>query len=119
MKDLGLDSLDPLEGSDVSDNEWALKYWKGPLLLMHGMQSNADNWLNSTPGTTLPMILSDLGYEVWVCNNRGVFEYSGHKTLDPYKDDEFWNYDWQMMAAEDLAALTGAAYQGQTAPEGA
>jgi hypothetical protein len=44
------------------------------------------------------MLLSDIGYEVWVCNNKGVFEYSSHEKFKPLTDDDFWDYNWETMA---------------------
>lgn len=80
---------------------------------MHGMHGNADSWINKQDGphTVLPMLLSDMGYEVWVCNNRGVFEYSGHAEMNPHTDDAYWDYDWLKMADEDLSAITGEVYK--------
>jgi hypothetical protein len=64
------------------------------------MQGNADNWQNknSGPHTILPLLLADIGYEVWVCNNKGVYDYSSNEKLNPLKDSEYWDYDWQTMA---------------------
>jgi hypothetical protein len=85
---------------------------------MHGMNSSADSWLNDSPGTMLPLLLADVGYEVFVCNNRGVFDYCGHKELNPELDDGFWDYDWQTMASEDLSAITAAVVKNQAHPDG-
>jgi len=64
------------------------------------MQSNADDWIkkNKGPHTILPLLLADIGYEVWVCNNKGVYDYSSHKELDPSKEKKYWQYDWTTMA---------------------
>ena len=80
---------------------------------MHGTNSNADRWFlkNQGPHTVLPLLLSDMGYEVWVCNNRGVFDYSGHVDLNPHTDSAYWDYDWLKMADEDLSAITGEVYK--------
>jgi hypothetical protein len=92
-----LSDVEPPEDAEVLDDEaWARHYWKGPLLLMHGMQSNADSWImqNEGPHTILPFLLADIGYEVWVCNNRGTYDYSTHSDYDPSVHDEYWNFDW-------------------------
>lgn len=74
-----LSNVEPPEDAQiVDDEEWARQYWKGPLLLMHGMNSDADDWMYNSvgPHKVLPFLLADIGYEVWVCNNRGTQNYS-------------------------------------------
>lgn len=35
---------------DDDDEIWARKYWKGPIVLMHGMGDNVDDWINHAFG---------------------------------------------------------------------
>ena len=46
------------------------------LLLMHREDFNAEGWIvDRTAQETLPFIIADLGYDVWLGNNRGVHDY--------------------------------------------
>ena len=56
---------------DDDDEAWARQYWKGPIVLMHGMGDNVDDWVNHAygPHLILPFLLADIGYEVWSCTH--------------------------------------------------
>lgn len=84
------------------------------------MQSNADSWIEEQKGphTILPFLFSDIGYEVWTCNNRGVFDYASHLLLNPTEDYDYWDYNWHVMNEEDLSMMMHMAYNHQWAPEG-
>lgn len=47
---LDLSSIVPDESTEIEEDDaaWEAKYWKGPLLLMHGMLGNADSWINKS-----------------------------------------------------------------------
>lgn len=58
--------------------------------------------LNS-PSESLPYILADRGYEVWLGNNRGNGVSMGHVHYTP-NDAQFWDFTWSDMASYDLPA---------------
>jgi lysosomal acid lipase/cholesteryl ester hydrolase len=58
--------------------------------------------LNS-PAESLPYILADHGYEVWLGNNRGNGVSMGHIQYTP-NDPQFWDFTWSDMASYDLPA---------------
>ena len=98
---------------DDDDDAWAIKFWKGPILLMHGRGDSADDWIrqNSSPRQNLPFLLADIGYEVWVCNNRGTYNYSSHETLKPQTDEKFWDFHWIDQGRDDLSSLVQQVYK--------
>ena len=70
---------------------------------------NADGWLvNGTPDNTLPYLLADEGYDVFVGNYRGVEEYSSHESYDS-SSQEFWDFTFVEQAKFDLPALVSKA----------
>jgi lysosomal acid lipase/cholesteryl ester hydrolase len=72
---------------------------------MHGEAMNADDWvLNQGRLETLPFILANLGYDVWVGNNRGVDDYSRHQSLTD-TDAAYWDFSYVEMGTLDLPAI--------------
>ena len=51
----------------------------------------------------MPLQLADLGYDVWMGNNRGTDYSLGHKTLQT-SDREYWNWTWSEMGLYDTPA---------------
>ena len=72
---------------------------------MHSAGLNAENWvINRAAADTLPFILADLGYDVWLGNNRGVNEYCKHETLT-VNDAEYWDFSFAEMGKYDVSAM--------------
>ncbi|KAF7141431.1 hypothetical protein RHSIM_Rhsim06G0168900 [Rhododendron simsii] len=76
---------------------------KPPVLLQHGVFSDAATWLVNTPDQSLGFILADNGYDVWLANTRGAKYSSGHTSLSP-SDPAYWDWSWDELAAYDLPA---------------
>jgi hypothetical protein len=49
-------------------------------------------------------LLSNLGYDVWLGNNRGNIYSKDHKTLD-YGSEEFEAFSFYEMGTKDLPAM--------------
>ncbi|KAI8552042.1 hypothetical protein RHMOL_Rhmol06G0233600 [Rhododendron molle] len=82
---------------------------KPPVLLQHGVFSDAATWLVNTPDQSLGFILADNGYDVWLANTRGTKYSSGHTSLNP-SDPAYWDWSWDELAAYDLPASVQYVY---------
>lgn len=72
---------------------------------MHAEDFNAESWVvNRITQETLPFMLADLGYDVWLGNNRGAADYSSHEkfTVD---DIEYWDFTFVDMGLFDVSAM--------------
>ncbi|KAK8925939.1 Triacylglycerol lipase 2 [Platanthera zijinensis] len=83
---------------------------KGPVLLQHGLFVDGFTWLVNSPSESLGYILADNGYDVWIANSRGTIYSLGHTSLSS-DDPAYWDWSWDELAAYDLPAVVGYAYQ--------
>jgi len=77
------------------------KATKGPVFLQHGLTDASATWAMNNATEGLAYILADLGYDVWLGNNRGN-GYSMGNTKYPPDSKEFWDFSWDEMAQYDL-----------------
>ncbi|XP_047159370.1 triacylglycerol lipase 2-like [Vigna umbellata] len=86
-----------------------------PVLLQHGIFSDASTWLVNSPDESLGFILADNGFDVWLANVRGTKYSNGHKSLDT-NDQAYWDWSWDELADYDLSAFVQYVYNytGQT-----
>ncbi|KAI5639113.1 alpha/beta hydrolase fold domain-containing protein [Phthorimaea operculella] len=98
------------EGYDVeTEDGYVLKLFRipgygKPVLLQHGFMDSADGYI-LRGRTSLPAILVQAGYDVWLGNFRGNKHSRRHLTLNPDSDDEFWDFTLQEFAFYDLPAI--------------
>jgi len=73
--------------------------------LLHGHFGSADSWIKHSENLSksLPFLLADFGYEVYVGNSRGALGYTSHKETD-MSDSEFWDFDYQKASIDDLSS---------------
>ncbi|CAB3257938.1 unnamed protein product [Arctia plantaginis] len=80
-------------------------FQKRPVVfLMHGIDGSADDWLLMGPKKSLPYLLSDAGYDVWLGNARGNKYCKKHVSKHPAVSD-FWQYSIDEIALHDLPAM--------------
>ncbi|KEH25746.1 triacylglycerol lipase 2 [Medicago truncatula] len=75
---------------------------KPPVLIHHGLFCDGVSWLLNSPNESLPFILADSGFDVWLVSGRGS-KYSSHSSLTP-KDLGYWDWSWDELASNDLPA---------------
>lgn len=70
--------------------------------LHHGLLMCSDVWVcQADRGKNLPFVLHDLGYEVWMGNNRGN-KYSTAHLYYPPKSSKFWDFSIDEFAFFDI-----------------
>lgn len=74
-----------------------------PVLMAHGIFDSADGWI-LRGNHSLAMMLSAAGYDLWFLNQRGSRYSRRHKTLNPDKDHEYWDYSFHETGGYDLLA---------------
>ncbi|KAJ1563071.1 cholesterol esterase [Cladochytrium tenue] len=87
---------------------------KPVILLWHGFMMCSEVWVCSPdPHKSLPYVLAEAGYDVWLGNTRGNKYSCKHTTLKP-TDEAFWDFGLDHLALFDLkssveyiTALTG------------
>ena len=72
---------------------------------MHGMGQDAESWVRGYfVGTPMPLKLVDLGYSVFMGNNRGT-KFSKNLKVEDQGSEEYWDFDFREMGTEDLPAI--------------
>jgi len=79
----------------------------GPVVFMqHGLEDSSSAWVLAGTDHGAPGFrLAEQGYDVWLGNFRGNHYGREHATLDPDKDNEFWQFSWDEMAKVDLPTM--------------
>ncbi|XP_057792719.1 triacylglycerol lipase 2-like isoform X1 [Salvia miltiorrhiza] len=82
---------------------------KPPVLLQHGILSDATIWLDMPCDKALGFILADNGFDVWLANVRATAYSSRHTSLS-FNDSEYWEWSWDELAAYDFPATVEHVY---------
>ncbi|XP_055803653.1 triacylglycerol lipase 2-like [Solanum dulcamara] len=81
-----------------------------PVLLQHGILVDGVTWVMNSAEQSLPMILADSGFDVWIANTRGTRYSLRHLNLHPYNGD-YWNWSWDDLVAHDLPTVVNLVYE--------
>lgn len=73
-------------------------------LLHHGLLGSSIDWLLLGPNRSLPYLLSDHGYDVWLANARGNKYSKDHLNLD-IDTKEYWDFSWHEIGHLDMSAV--------------
>ena len=91
-------------------NESNLDFYKKrqPVILQHGLIDSSYTWLLLDKAHSLPFLLVNNGFDVWLTNTRGnavSFEHINPIQYDSGKlDSKYWNFSFHEMAIYDLPA---------------
>ena len=79
-----------------------------PVILQHGLIDSSYTWLLLDKEHSLPFLLVDNKFDVWLTNTRGnavSFEHENPQEFDSAKiDSKYWNFSFHEMAIYDLPA---------------
>jgi lysosomal acid lipase/cholesteryl ester hydrolase len=78
-----------------------------PIILQHGLFDSSYTWLMLQANQSLPIILAEKGYDVWLTNSRGnIFslEHTNEDYDSSYFYSKFWDFSFHEMAQYDLPA---------------
>lgn len=81
------------------------KFTNETVLLHHGLLGSSADWLLLGPEKSLPYILSDAGYDVWMANSRGNCYSRDHVSKVTQTSKTYWKFTWQEIGEYDLPAV--------------
>ncbi|CAG9781850.1 unnamed protein product [Diatraea saccharalis] len=74
------------------------------VILHHGLMGSSADWILLGPSKSLPYILSEAGFDVWMTNARGNYYSRGH-LLERVNSSNYWKFSFQEMGEYDLPAV--------------
>uniref|UniRef100_F1KWB2 Lipase n=1 Tax=Ascaris suum TaxID=6253 RepID=F1KWB2_ASCSU len=77
---------------------------KPVVFLQHGLLCSSSVWVMNKPHQSAAFIFADLGFDVWMGNNRGN-SYSRWHIKYHISYPEYWRFTWTEMAKYDLPAM--------------
>ena len=90
---------------------------KPRILMQHGFEASADDWVLSTLDRAPALVAATAGYDVWVSNSRGNCYSRGHVTLDAETDQEYWLHSFTEIGRYDIPAFLEYIFNATNAEE--
>lgn len=87
------------------------------VLLQHGLLGTSDIWILSGTDNSLPFLLADQGYDVWLGNSRGNLYGRNHTHLTYQTNGKFWRFSWHEIGYYDLASIIDYMLKNETNPQ--
>lgn len=75
-----------------------------PIFLMHGCMMSSDSWICLGANRSLPFMLVDAGYDVWMGNQRGN-KYSHINVMNRASSEKYWDFSLDEVAMVDVPAM--------------
>lgn len=99
---LGVHRISKSKAELARSNTPSAKKRKPVVYLHHGLLMNSEIWVCLTdPHRCLPFILVELGYDVWLGNNRGN-KYSKKHVSHSSEENKFWDFSMDEFALYDI-----------------
>lgn len=75
------------------------------VFMQHGLFDSANAWVQNTVEKSPAFIFAELGYDVWLGNNRGNSYSRKNTKINPDKEEEaFFTYDFEKLGQYDVVA---------------
>lgn len=87
-----------------------------PVFVHHGILGSSADWVLGGADISLPMQLSDAGYDVWLANCRGNTYSRKHSSMT-FKHKDFWNFSLHEVGTFDLPASFDYILMKTSAPQ--
>ncbi|KAM9955669.1 hypothetical protein ACTFIW_002309 [Dictyostelium discoideum] len=102
--------------SASSTSNFSIYNGKPVVVIMHGFMQTSEAWLcRSDPKDSLPFILADAGFDVWLGNNRGN-KYSFKHTNYTPNQEGFWNWSLDELVRYDYPSIVNFICERTGAP---
>ena len=75
-----------------------------PVLMQHGLLATGHCFMCNIAELSPAFMLVENGFDVWLSNTRGNYFSRKHKTLNPDKDTQFWDFTFADMGRYDVPA---------------
>jgi len=87
----------------------------GPVFFMHGLFATAADFIMTGVEESLPFLLSNNGYDIWLGNARGNDHSLKHKRYNA-TSSEFWDFSWHEIGYYDLPRMIDYALKQTNTP---
>ncbi|WOG85704.1 hypothetical protein DCAR_0104895 [Daucus carota subsp. sativus] len=97
----------------TKESQWeGRKKQKQPVFIQHGVLMNGQCWfVVSHADQSLPLVLVEHGYDVWVSNSRGTTFSQRHISSNNLSlPANYWDFTWSEMASYDLPTFLNFVY---------
>jgi len=98
-------NLNVLHPTGDANGPWT--FTKSSVVFVHGMGGDASEFLSTLPMSgkkPMAIQLGEMGYDVWLVNNRATAYSNQHDFLEN-TSKEFWSIDWRDYGSKDFPAV--------------
>ncbi|KAK5578280.1 hypothetical protein RB653_003236 [Dictyostelium firmibasis] len=109
-------NISEMMSSASSTSNLSIYNGKPVVVIMHGFMQTSEAWLcRSDPKDSLPFILADAGFDVWLGNNRGNKYSFKHTNFTPNQEG-FWNWSLDELVRYDYPSIVNFICERTGAP---
>lgn len=85
---------------------------KYPVLFVHGILDSSDGWVSNSSNNSIPLVLDELNFDIWLLNCRGNRYSTSLETPETTSpNSSYWNYSFQEIGLYDVPAAMDFIYK--------